>query len=292
MAREQELGRTDGVRPGMTVRDAVERYVDEVTPTKKGARSEAVRLRVVLRDPLAAVTLELLNLEDVEAYRDRRLASVQKPSVTRELTTIKTVIRQAVKWRWLSAYPLDGLRSPGSNEARKRVFTDAEIAAIVERSGLGDAAGAVETRKQEIGLAFLVSLETAMRLGEILTLEWSRIDLDRRVVFLPAALTKGNRDREVPLSSRAVELFGRLQRDRERPFRVGRDAASVMFGRILKQAGVHGATFHDARRHAATNLAKKLDVMDLAKIGGWSDPAMLLRVYYRADAEALAKLLD
>jgi integrase len=51
----------------------------------------------------------------------------------------------------------------------------------------------------------VLAVETGMRRGELLSLTWEHIDLDRRVAHLP--LTKNGSSRDVPLSSRAVETL-------------------------------------------------------------------------------------
>ncbi len=49
-------------------------------------------------------------------------------------------------------------------------------------------------------------------------------------------------------------------------------------------------TFHDTRHTAATWMAKKVDVITLCKIFGWTDPKMAM-VYYNPKASDIADLL-
>lgn len=44
----------------------------------------------------------------------------------------------------------------------------------------------------------LTAYHTGMRLEEILTLTWDRVDLEKNRLFLPGRLTKTAKDREVP----------------------------------------------------------------------------------------------
>ena len=50
--------------------------------------------------------------------------------------------------------------------------------------------------------------------------------------------------------------------------------------------------FHDTRREALSRLAKKVDVMTLAKISGHRDIQILLNTYYAPDMSDVAGLLD
>jgi integrase len=54
---------------------------------------------------------------------------------------------------------------------------------------------------------------------------------------------------------------------------------------------IDGLTFHDTRATALTLLAKKVDVMVLARISRHKDIALLHRVYYRATADEIAAKL-
>lgn len=48
--------------------------------------------------------------------------------------------------------------------------------------------------------------------------------------------------------------------------------------------------FHDTRHEAITRLAKRLDVLELARMVGHRDPRSLM-IYYNETAEQLAKKL-
>ena len=47
--------------------------------------------------------------------------------------------------------------------------------------------------------------------------------------------------------------------------------------------------FHDSRAEALTRMARKVDVMTLAKISGHKDLRMLQNVYYRESPEEIAQ---
>lgn len=57
----------------------------------------------------------------------------------------------------------------------------------------------------------------------------------------------------------------------------------------LADAGLH---FQDTRREALTRLAKKLSVMDLAKVSWHRDISILQNTYYAPDIAELAQKLD
>ncbi|MFS1524506.1 site-specific integrase [Microbulbifer sp. 2304DJ12-6] len=146
-----------------------------------------------------------------------------------------------------------------------------------------------QTRRQEVAWAFLFALETAMRLGEILAL--TRDDLDILGRYITVQTSKNGDKRHVPLTRRALELF-KMMEDRPKTFlQVGRDVASVMFRRARIDADIEELRFHDTRHEALTRLARKLDVLDLARMVGHRDPRSLM-TYYNATATEIASRLD
>ena len=64
----------------------------------------------------------------------------------------------------------------------------------------------------------------------------------------------------------------------------------ALFRKLCAKAGIEGLHFHDSRHTAITRLAKKLTVLELARMVGHKDLNMLL-VYYNESAEEIAKKL-
>jgi integrase len=134
-----------------------------------------------------------------------------------------------------------------------------------------------------VALAFLFAIETGMRAGEICGL--TRADITSKVATLKQ--TKNGKPRKVPLSQEALRILALLDDDL---FGMTSQRLDGMF-RKLRDAGSFEFRFHDTRHTAVTRLAKKLDVMVLAKVIGHSDPRQLMK-YYHPDEESLADLLD
>jgi integrase len=266
------------------------RYAAEVSPTKRGARWEIIRLEHIARDQIAEIDIERLTPEDIGQWRDRRLREVQAGTVLRDITLLTAVLEHARReWRLIETNPIRDVRKPQAPKARTRLPTDDEIERICIALGY-DEESPVTTHQQQIAVAFLLAVETAMRAGELLSLTWGKVDLVRRVARLEK--TKNGDSRDVPLSSRAVELFTTLRVvDPVRCFTVGARTRDVLFRRARDAAGIVGLTFHDSRALALTRLSSKFDVLQLARIAGHRDPKSLM-AYYRESAEELARKLD
>jgi len=282
--REQEL--IGGQLPESTVKQALRRYAREVSPTHKGEQWEIARLGLMERDPIALLRMDRLKASDLAAWRDRRLKAVSGASVAREMNLLKSLFEVARKeWGWLRTNPLVDVKRPASPPSRKRRITEDEIRRLTAGFGLseGDAA---DTATQRTGLAFLFALETAMRAGEILGLQWR--DVRPKFVILPK--TKNGDSREVPLSKRARAILDALPGDIGPVFNVESQVRDALFRKVRDRCQIADLHFHDSRAEAIWRLSKKLDVMELARMIGHRDLRSLM-IYYATSADELADQL-
>jgi len=278
--------------PGYTLADCFDRYAEEVSPKKQGERWEVVRLRKLSRDNrLNAIQAHDLQRRDIELWIDGRLLEVAPGTVNRELNLIISVVKRSVEWKLIPIYPLTGIERPGKTPSRKRRISEAEITSICTELGIDPGNIRCYQKKHQLGVIFLFAIETACRLGEICTLTWANVHLKKRFVHLPK--TKNGDARDVPLSTRAVQLLSALHNadNGKAVFSISSGTASTMFTRYVKKAGIKNLHFHDTRHEAVTRLAKKLDMLQLAKVVGHRDPRFLM-IYYEPTAEELAEHLD
>jgi hypothetical protein len=76
----------------MTLCELLKRYLKEVTPHKRSARTETLRIQAILRRDICHRTLAQLSSSDLATYRDERLKQVAPATVRRELSTISHAI--------------------------------------------------------------------------------------------------------------------------------------------------------------------------------------------------------
>lgn len=282
--REAEL---TGVRlPDRTLQDALSEYERRIAPTHRGERWEVARLGLLGRDAISNVKLAKLTSADMADWRDRRLVEVAPASVRREMTLLKSVLDVARReWGWMRHDPLDGVRRPSAPASRKRRISPDEVQRLTFAFGLGEGLAA-DTAMRRTGLAFLFALETAMRAGEILGLRWP--DVSAKSVRLP--LTKNGDARSVPLSPRAREILGTLDRDAATVFNLEAGTRDALFRKARAACAIPDLHFHDSRAEAIWRLSKHFDVMELARVIGHRDLRSLM-IYFNADADELADRL-
>jgi integrase len=61
--------------------------------------------------------------------------------------------------------------------------------------------------------------------------------------------------------------------------------------KACRQGEIENLRFHDSRHEGLTRLARKLDVLDLARMVGHRDPRSLM-IYYNPTATEIAERLD
>lgn len=282
--KEYEILNGSKVSAKMKLRDLFERYAREVSSKKRGYKWEALRLNRWGQSELGDKSLSELSPADFAAWRDARLQKVAPSTVRREMTLMGSVFSVARReWGLMGGSPLADVRKPQEAAPRDRLPTSAELERL-ELSAGNDLSNATARAFH----AFLFAGETAMRAGEIIGMKWEHIDLERRVVELP--MTKNGTSRQVPLSRRAVEMLEVLP-EFDPVFGLDSRQLDVLWRKVRDRAAVEGLTFHDSRHWAITLLAKKLDVMDLARMVGHRNVNQLL-TYYNESAEDLAKRLD
>lgn len=285
MARGMFVERTEAEHT--TLGELLERYGREVSPKKKGYKTEMQRISMLLRRALAKRTVASIFGKDIAKYRDDRLKEVSPSTVIRDLNLLGHVFNVAIReWGFnLPANPVQLVSRPkvGPGACRDRRLEEGEEERLL--------AACAEDSNPYLKPLVQVAIETAMRRGELMALTWDKVDLKDQVASLSD--TKNGTARDVPLSKKAVEVLSSMPRSMD-----GRvfvfptvDAVTMSFRRACDRAGIENLRFHDLRHEATSRIAEKVpNVTKLAKITGHKSLQMLQR-YYHPRAKDLAKLL-
>jgi integrase len=272
---------------GKLLRDLLTRYRDEITPIKKTRKNETHRVNRLMRDSLSGFLLLEIRQTHIDQWIKRSLCKKKSSSVNRDLNLLSAVFEQGIRWEWTSTNPVRGIWRPRNPNPRDRRISEKEIGRIVD--ALGFDGKTVATTRDIIAVAFLFAIETAMRQGEIWKLTWEDVYINQCFVRLHD--TKNGSKRDVPLSPEAVRLLNLLDsHSGVKVFASNQQSSATIFRRCLELAGIKGLTFHDTRHEALTRLARKLEVLDLARMVGHRDPRSLM-IYYNATAEEIAARL-
>lgn len=297
----------------MTFDKALDRYLREVTPTKRPTTQRAEKTKAVpLRKFFGAYSLAAISVDLVARYRDERLASVTarkskatgkaellSPTTVRlELALLGHIFATAIReWRiGLVQNPVANIRKPTAGEGRNRRLSTDEERSLRE---------AIESHANPmLGWIFAIALETGMRSGEIAGLRLRQVDLARRVVRLD--VTKNDSARTVPLTRRAAKAFAAAVANPLRPKdcdlvffgEPGRDGKrrpyvfSKVWDNIKTSLGLSDLRFHDLRHEAVSRLVEAgFSDQEVSAISGHKSMQMLKR-YTHLRAEDLVDRLD
>ena len=306
----------DGGGDLRTVGDVVNKFLTDVVE-KPGRRanqvaSEKPRLARI-REDLGKLTLEMLSPQDIAAWRDKRLkAGAAAQTVRHDLNQVSVVLKLAI-----SEWGVQGVRNvvrdvekPSPAAGRDRRVSDAELEALLAAADQIPPGGG---RSAGRGMKSIITLavETSMRLGELVGLEWRHIDLQHAIAHLPK--TKNGESRTVGLSTKAIATLKTMQAEPREDGRVFDWARSDSFvghfvGLVRRASAAYEARieaeglkadsrflaslrFHDLRHEATSRLFEKgLNPMEVASMTGHKSMQMLKRYTHVEATKVAAKL--
>lgn len=243
-----------------TLKEALERYKEEVTVNKKGAVQEKTRIKTWSESKYGSKSLAELKSSDLAEYRDSRLKEgVSTNTIRLALALISHLYTVAIKDWGIEGLtnPVAKLRMPKGSRERDRRPTSAELKAVIK------AAAGVH---HEMPAIIEIAVETAMRRGELIGLKRENI----RGKHLVLEDTKNGSRRLVPLSIRARELLDSLPaRIDGSVFSLAAHSVTQYFVRACKEAKVENLHFHDLRHEGTSRFFEKgLALMEVATITG------------------------
>ena len=267
----------------VVLHDLIDRYRREITPAKKGRDQEGGRLARLMRDPIASFTVQKLTAHELALFRDRRIKDGIR-TCQYDLFLIRHILEIARKeWNLgLAVNPVDQIRKPNGLKPRNRRLEESEYRRIEESMG--------QTRVPYLWPLINLAIETAMRRGELLSLQWEWIDKALRLAHLPD--TKNGHPRSVPLSPSAMYWLDQMPVVGQMVFPVTPVAVRQAWDRLLRRAGIRNLHFHDLRHEAISRFFELgLSIPEVALISGHRDPRMLFR-YTHLRAEDVAEKLN
>ena len=149
-----------------------------------------------------------------------------------------------------------------------------------------------------------LAVETGMRRGEIISIQWDNLDLEKRTLLIPHS--KNGYARTIPLTSGALGILkglwdiksisngsGPLSDSVSEPsmFPITANAFRLAWQRVKSRAGIDDLHFHDLRHEAISRFFEMgLNAPEVALISGHRDMRMLFRYTHPLRTTVLDKL--
>ncbi|OGT38471.1 MAG: hypothetical protein A3F11_05035 [Gammaproteobacteria bacterium RIFCSPHIGHO2_12_FULL_37_14] len=272
--------------------------------------------------PLTEITPVL-----VDQWRTQRLKKGSKAeTANRDIAILKAALSKAVLWGLLTKNPLNKLKMLKTDRSIKVRFLSTE-----EEKRLRDAAVLRENKvkaerehanqwRSERGydlfpdmkqLTFvdhmrpmiLLSINTGLRRGEVFSLRWENIDLERATLTIEGADAKSGKTRHVPLNTEALHVLKIWKKQTGNVGLVFANRDGQRFDNIkkawlgiLRAAKIENFRWHDLRHHFASRLVMAgVDLNTVRELLGHTDMSMTLRYAHLAPehkANAVEKLVN
>jgi integrase len=301
-----------------------EHYKEWRLLNRKNATDDLARLKVNFLEEFGSLPLSDITPLLIEKWRSKKLSKGTKAAtVNRDITVLKSALSKGVEWSFIDNNPLRMFKPVKVDKSAKVRYLDKEETECLRRVLHEREAKMIEERKSanewrcERGYAefssdpldymkplILLSINTGLRRGEILSLTWENIDLARAVLTVSGETAKSGKTRHIPLN---VEALNILKQWRAKTDSLGElvfsgkngdklKSVKKAWARILKLAQIKNFRWHDLRHHFASRLAMGgVDLNTIRELLGHSDIQMTLRYAHLAPqhkAKAVAVLLN
>jgi integrase/recombinase XerD len=153
--------------------------------------------------------------DDVEAFvahlrREGRAAS----TVNKYVQLVKALFRWAVRKKYLSQNPIaetDALKREKMAQRHRRLAPDVVNPKTEKLERAGEERALLAVAGAHLQRLIIGALETGLRLGELLRLQWSDVNLAGRRLTVPAEKTKTRTERVLPISARLAGVLEMAQ---------------------------------------------------------------------------------
>ena len=290
-ANEQEIliSKHKKLDSKLPFRDAMQKYLEEITPHKKTADKEILRIKKFMEDKISYIAIEDLTPGMFEEWAARRMIKVSSSTVLREWNILSHICHTCVsKWKLMIESPMTHAIRPKEGKARDRLPTEEEIQKLFFVANYVEYEKPV-TVAQKVMVCWFFGLETALRSKEIYNLRWDEVT--EKTAFIRE--TKTGHSRTIPLSGKARRIIESMVGIHpEKVFNINASSLDANFRKQVKKAAIENLQFRDSRHYALTKMADKLSPYQLAKVAGHRSLDMILNVYYNPDIGDIANLLD
>ena len=261
-----------GDRPNRTWDEACVRFLQE-KGHKKSLNDDKAKIRAlvtfrgkILTDLTRDFVMETINALEVADSTKNRYAAL-----------IRAILNLcAGEWEWIEKAPTISFKK----EPRKRIrwiTTD-------------EASRLIEALPEFYADMAEFSLMTGLRQNNVLHLEWSQVDMKRKIAWIHPDQTKSGRPLGVPLNDRAVSVLQRQMFRHKKYVFISNvtkgpieSVSSKAWNKALATAGITNFRWHDMRHTWASWLVQSgVPLMDLKEMGGWETIEMVQRYAHLA----------
>lgn len=257
-------------------------------------------------DLLTPLTLQRFSNELAVCGNTRTGEGLSSSSVNLVITVLQRSLETAFSLGYISSYEADKIKRPKTRERRVECFT------LKEQKLIESAALSHRKRKMR---GIVLCLYTGLRIGELLALEWSDVDLERLEISVNKSCADGRGEngkyirivgapktdtsvRKVPIAVQLSGLIREMKATAASSYVIGYETLSVRsyqrsFELLLKKLDIQHRGFHSLRHTFATRaLECGVDVRTLSELLGHKNPSVTLARYAHSMTEYKKAMID
>lgn len=262
-----------------TFAEALEKYLNEHSSRNKAPLSylRDQSLGEHLLESFGERTLAEIRPHLISAFKGKRISEGAAPkTINNELILMGHLFTLAMKeWEWVRDNPVARISKERVENLIERWLTFEEEGKLLAVS---------PAWLQEI---ILFAVNTGLRQGEILNLQWPLVDIFRKTITL---LVQKNRGKDtLPLNQKALDVLQKRIKVRQpgkndfvffnqNGNRLDASNLQRALRSAVKTAGIDKLRFHDLRHTFATRLVQAgVDIYTVQKLGRWKTITMVMR---------------
>lgn len=224
------------------------------------------------------------------------------------ITVIQASLKKAYEFGYTSTYHAGSIQRPKAEESEVKCFTVKEQKAIEK--------AVLEAPKRKM-LGVVIALYTGVRIGELLSLEFSAVDMQKRTITIKTTCyeskdengkyakltdtTKSHRTRVIPFPKQLLPIFKELKALSKSGYVIENGKGEQMsvrsyqrsFELLIDKLGVSKLSFHALRHTFATRaLESGMDVKTLSEVLGHKSATVTLNRYAHSMMEHKQSVMD
>jgi integrase len=270
----------------VTLADFGKRYMEHAKANKRSWLRDEQMLERLQEFFGAGRQLSDIGAADVENYKLRRRASVSGSTVNRELALLKRMFNLAAVWDlYQDANPVKKVKFFREFNTGLRVLSEEEEGKFLQHA---------TPLIQDVAR---FALNTGLRIGEIFSLCWSQVDMEKRILSIVAPKT--GKMREVPINAEALQVLQAWSHSKRNEFVfynpvTGRPFVDLKAGFAIacRKAGITGVSWHTLRHTFASRLVSRgVDIVTVKELLGHSTITVTMR-YTHTNLESKRKAVQ
>lgn len=265
------------------------RYLPHVRDRLRSYRDQESFFRLRLKKLWGSRHLDEIRPADIVDMQEMlKREGLSNSSINRYTALTKRIFNLALHWEVYEGRNPAARAQMRPEQNREQFLTDNELVALFK------ALAAEPSRTAACAIALLAA--TGARRGEVLGARWERVDIERRILTVPAASSKSGRARHIPLSDAALRILVQVPRSESPWVFPGTDPAKPIADlkkawlRVKEQAGIDkGFCLHSLRHTYASRLVSQgRSLYEVGQLLGHATVSMTARYSHLAPQQLIA----